>query len=90
MSSFSKDSETAIDNPEKKKTLQRGDFIHKVDDMLAILFPHMFEEIEYLVPPTDITDRDVEMTESQADAQVPRRVQTGVEINAIAGPSRYL
>jgi E3 ubiquitin-protein ligase SHPRH len=54
--------------------------------MLAILFPHMFEEIEYLVPPTDITDRDVEMTES--DVQVPRRVQTGIEINAIAGPSR--
>ena len=54
--------------------------------MLAILFPHMFEEIEYLVPPTDITDhRDVEMTE----LDVPiRRVQTGIEINAIAGPSR--
>ena len=86
VSSFSKDSETAIDNPEKRKTLQRGDFIHKVDDMLAILFPHMFEEIEYLVPPTDITDRDVEMTESD----VPRRVQTGIEINAIAGPSRAL
>ena len=84
LSSFSKDNETAIDNPEKRKTLQRGDFIHKVDDMLAILFPHMFEEIEYLVPPTDITDRDVEMIESD----VPRYVQTGIEINAIAGPSR--
>ena len=86
LSSFSKDSETAIDNPEKRKTLQRGDFIHKVDDMLAILFPHMFEEIEYLVPaPGDITDRDVEMTESDVPT---RRVQTGIEINAIAGPSR--
>lgn len=86
LSSFSKDSETAIDNPEKKKTLQKGDFIHKVDDMLAILFPHMFEEIEYLLPPpADITDRDVEMTGSD----VPRcRVQTGIEINAVAGPSR--
>jgi E3 ubiquitin-protein ligase SHPRH len=52
--------------------------------MLAILFPHMFEEIEFLVPPTDITDRDVEMTESD----FPRRLQKGVEINAIAGPSR--
>ena len=84
VSSFSKDSETAIDNPEKRKTLQRGDFIHKVDDMLAILFPHMFEEIEYLLPPSNITDRDVQMTESD----VPRRAQTGIEINAIAGPSR--
>ena len=54
--------------------------------MLAILFPHMFEEIEYLVPPTNITDhRDVEMT---TEPDVPRRVQTGTEINAIAGPSR--
>lgn len=84
LSTFSKDNETAIDNPEKRKTLQRGDFIHKIDDMLAILFPHMFEEIEFLVPPTDVTDRDVEMMESDA----PRRVQTGIEINAIAGPSR--
>ena len=83
LSSFSKDNETAIDNPEKRKALQRGDFIHKVDDMLAILFPHMFEEVEYLVPP-DITDCDVEMT----DFDVPRRIMTGVEVNAIAGPSR--
>jgi E3 ubiquitin-protein ligase SHPRH len=86
VSSFSKDNETAIDDPGKRKALQKGDFIHKVDDMLAILFPHMFEEIEYLVPPTDIADRDldVEMTETN----VPRRVLTGIEINAIAGPSR--
>ena len=84
VSSFSQDNETAIDDPEKRKALQRGDFIHKVDDMLAILFPHMFEEIEYLVPPTDITDRDVEMTVSDAS----NRIQTGIEINAIAGPSR--
>ena len=85
VSSFSKDNETAIDNPEKRKALQRGDFIHKIDDMLAILFPRMFEEIEYLLPPpTDITANcDVKMTDD-----VPRRVFTGIEINAIAGPSR--
>ena len=85
VSSFSKDNETAIDDPEKKKALQRGDFIHKIDDMLAILFPHMFEEIEYLLPPpTDITANcDVEMNDD-----VSRRVITGIEINAIAGPSR--
>jgi len=86
VSSFSKDNETAIDDPEKRKALQRGDFIHKIDDMLAILFPHMFEEIEYLLPPTNITaDCDVEMTDGG-----PRRVLTGIEINAIAGPSRRL
>jgi len=84
VSSFSRDNETAIEDPEKRKALQRGDFIHKVDDMLAILFPHMFEEIEYLVPPTDITVCDVEMT----DFNVPRHILRGIEINAIAGPSR--
>ena len=47
LSSFSTDIETAIDNPEGK-TLQRGDFIHNVDDQLALhsfFFPHIFEEI---------------------------------------------
>ncbi|KAJ7224511.1 SNF2 family N-terminal domain-containing protein [Mycena pura] len=38
-----------IDSP-SKKTVQKGDFIFKIDDMMAILFPHMFEDIEYLVP----------------------------------------
>ena len=85
VSSFSKESETAIDDPGKKKGLQRGDFIHKVDDMLAILFPHMFEEIEYLVP-TDTADI-VEMSETTASVPT-RRVLTGIEVNAIAGPSR--
>jgi len=55
--------------------------------MLAILFPHMFEEIEYLVPPTDIMDRDVEMT-ATTTTTITRRILTGIEINAIAGPSR--
>ena len=44
----------------------------------------MFEEVEYLVFLRDITDCDVEMT----DFDVPRRIMTGVEVNAIAGPSR--
>ena len=57
-----------------------------MDDMLAILFPHMFEEIEYLMAPPDITDRDVEMTD--LDVPRPRRILTGIEVNAIAGPSR--
>ena len=41
-----------IDAPEKKaqKGAQKGDFIFRVDDMLAILFPHMYEEVEYLLP----------------------------------------
>lgn len=49
--------------------------------MLAILFPHMYEDIEYLMP-----DEDVEMDE-------PGPVSLGVtatpgSINAEAGPSR--
>ncbi|PFH49282.1 hypothetical protein AMATHDRAFT_148016 [Amanita thiersii Skay4041] len=34
---------------EEKKVKNKGDFIYRVDDMLAILFPHMFEDVEYLV-----------------------------------------
>ena len=86
MSSFSKDNETSIDDPEKRKALQKGDFIHKIDDMLAILFPHMFEEIEYLVPPTTTDDdaTDIEM----AGLNTPTTISRGTEINAVAGPSR--
>jgi E3 ubiquitin-protein ligase SHPRH len=40
-----------MDAPAKKKQgAQKGDFIFRVDDMLAVLFPHMYEDVEYLVP----------------------------------------
>lgn len=42
--------------------------------MLAILFPHMFEDIEYLVPEDDV------------DMEDP--VSAGPSTNAEAGPSR--
>lgn len=41
-----------MDAPGKKKkqrSVQKGDFIFRIDDMLAVLFPHMFEEVEYLM-----------------------------------------
>lgn len=41
-----------MDAPRKKKEqrgAQKGDFIFRVDDMLAVLFPHMYEDVEYLV-----------------------------------------
>ncbi|TFK50586.1 hypothetical protein OE88DRAFT_1631458 [Heliocybe sulcata] len=48
------DSDKDVDSPSKKNPkAQKGDFIFKVDDMLAILFPHMFEEIDYLLPPEE-------------------------------------
>ncbi len=41
-----------MDAPGRKKEqrgVQKGDFIFRIDDMLAVLFPHMYEEVEYLV-----------------------------------------
>jgi len=74
--------EKKVDNPGKKKA-QKGDFISKVDDMLAILFPHMYEDLEYLLPeglvgaPMDV-DGDVGVT-------VGRHAPHG---GSQAGPSR--
>ncbi|KAJ7132049.1 SNF2 family N-terminal domain-containing protein [Mycena epipterygia] len=63
-----------VDSPAKK--VQKGDFIFKIDDMLAILFPHMFEDVEYLIP----AEEDVLMV----DAAGP----SSSAVNAVAGPSR--
>jgi E3 ubiquitin-protein ligase SHPRH len=48
--------------------------------MLAILFPHMYEDIEYLVP-----DDDVAMQEQVEDCSPVRE-----HVNAEAGPSRLI
>ncbi|KZT30301.1 hypothetical protein NEOLEDRAFT_1174595 [Neolentinus lepideus HHB14362 ss-1] len=51
LTSIALDTAKDIDAPAKKNPkAQKGDFIFKMDDMLAILFPHMFEDIEYLIP----------------------------------------
>jgi E3 ubiquitin-protein ligase SHPRH len=53
------------------------------EDMLAILFPHMFEDLEYLIPE--------EYGPSSADMSYGSRPPTGAAHtngNAIAGPSR--
>ncbi len=90
VSPFTKESEQVVDNPNKRKAQQKGDFIYKVDDMLAILFPHMFEDIEYLLPATEEAQArqplDVEMVD--ATLGVKRSVRGGIEVNAEAGPSR--
>ncbi|KAJ6625017.1 SNF2 family N-terminal domain-containing protein [Mycena sp. CBHHK59/15] len=65
-----------VDSPAKK--VQKGDFIFKIDDMLAILFPHMSEDLEYLLP----ADEDVFM------ADAPSAPRSSVHENAVAGPSR--
>ncbi|KAF7356798.1 SNF2 family helicase [Mycena venus] len=75
LSSLSGDGEKKkVDSPVKK--MQKGDFIFKVDDMLQILFPHLFEDIEYLIPREE--DGDVIMEEAPPTFPV----------NAVAGPSR--
>ncbi|KAG1816837.1 SNF2 family N-terminal domain-containing protein [Suillus subaureus] len=68
-----------VESSGKKKQVQKGDFIFKVNDMLAILFPHMFEEIQYLLPseePSDEIAMEVEPTGQHE------------QLNAEAGPSR--
>lgn len=50
--------------------------------MLAILFPHMYEDLEYLLPPEDTA------MEGEYDHSPQLRVSGGVIENAVAGPSR--
>lgn len=92
VSPFNRENEEAIDDPATRKMLQKGDFIYKVDDMLAILFPHMYEDTEFLLPPsalalsrTDTVD-DVEMI--GADGQLAQDIAPPSPVNAVAGPSR--
>ena len=46
--------------------------------MLAILFPHMYEDIEYLVPEDDVA----------MDESIEASLSVQEYINAEAGPSR--
>ena len=55
---------------------------NSAEDMLAILFPHMFEDLEFLLPP----ENDVMMDDAVV-ADVARRVSQ-IHVNAEAGPSR--
>ena len=60
--------------------------------MLAIFFPHMYEDIEYLLPAEELVEQNTLGSRSsviQEDA--PRRLGgRAVQVNAIAGPSRAL
>ncbi|KAF4586100.1 hypothetical protein EYR38_010373 [Pleurotus pulmonarius] len=78
----------------KKETI-KGDFIGKIDDMLAVLFPHMYEDVEYLVD----QDGDAQMVESRPASSAPEagpstgattrgRRRPPPQVNAVAGPSR--
>ncbi|KAL0952896.1 hypothetical protein HGRIS_007114 [Hohenbuehelia grisea] len=72
-----------------KKSQQKGDFIFALDDMLAILFPHMYEDPEYLIPEEEDVEMQDAIIRSQPEAAVampPRR--SARHVNAVAGPSR--
>ncbi|KAF5378608.1 hypothetical protein D9615_007143 [Tricholomella constricta] len=91
VSSFSPEeadtSRAVVDVPrktQKKKGAQKGDFIFRMDDMLAILFPHMYEELEYLIPLG--VEEDAEMEEAQPLSSSPP--SAGGHQGAVAGPSR--
>ncbi|KXN90818.1 hypothetical protein AN958_03472 [Leucoagaricus sp. SymC.cos] len=82
------DSQKVIDSPTKKK-IQKGDFIFQVDDMLAILFPHMYEDVEYLIPEPATVNGTVNISIASGSAngnQQPRNRPR--HENAVAGPSR--
>lgn len=65
-------SKAGIDAPKKKA--QKGDFVFKTEDMLAIFFPHLFEDIEYLIPAEEPNPNSDPQARSQA--------------SQVAGPSR--
>lgn len=52
------------------------------EDMLAILFPHLFEDLEYLVPPNGDVSMEDAVIANMAEGM------SRVHMNAEAGPSR--
>jgi len=77
VTSFDLDAEQKVDAPATKgKGKQKGDFIMKADDMLAILFPHLYEEVEFLLPGGG---DDVDMPDVEEDF---------IDSQPVAGPSR--
>jgi E3 ubiquitin-protein ligase SHPRH len=50
--------------------------------MLAILFPHLFEDLEFLVPP------EHEMMMDDAEVADVSQEMSQMHVNAEAGPSR--
>ena len=74
----------------------RSDPIYRLDDMMSILFPHLCEDVEFLVPSED--EDDVEMrnflgtpvgaSASSYAPSPPSRNNRRIHENAVAGPSR--
>lgn len=58
---------------------------YRTEDMLAIFFPHMFEDIEFLIPPEELAQDTSAKESAPPDRMATRRA---VQENAVAGPSR--
>jgi hypothetical protein len=71
---------------------------YRLDDMMSILFPHLYEDVEFLLPPEDVEMSDSLLAGSQdVDAggasstfatSTSRSNRRRVHENAVAGPSR--
>ena len=57
---------------------------HRTDDMLAILFPHLFEDIEFLIAPSDAA-----VAQQHEPAQGRQTGAARSCANAVAGPSHF-
>ncbi|KAK7460694.1 hypothetical protein VKT23_009409 [Stygiomarasmius scandens] len=91
VSTFVADQEKKVEAPTKKKTgkAQKGDFISRIDDMLAILFPHMYEDVEYLIAEEDAVMGNITNTHEHNAAEARRLgKRPSGHVNAVAGPSR--
>ncbi|EJD05157.1 uncharacterized protein FOMMEDRAFT_81201 [Fomitiporia mediterranea MF3/22] len=92
VTSFEMDKNRQIDSPvknSKKQKGQKGDFIFKADDMLAILFPHLFEDVEYLLPEgteTDMLGGDFGDFDDGNDGEDANAISE--QTQPVAGPSR--
>ncbi|KIY47840.1 hypothetical protein FISHEDRAFT_44377 [Fistulina hepatica ATCC 64428] len=88
VSSFAADAQKTVESPRKNKV--KGDFIFKVDDMLAVLFPHMYEEVQYLVEDAAMTID--EPAEISVNGVITSGSKQGWQAwpNAVAGPSSLL
>lgn len=62
----------------------------RTEDMLAIFFPHLFEDIEYLIPPDELglETHGSQRTPEQDSSEPSRSHQAPLYENAVAGPSR--
>lgn len=86
--SLNLDADKKVDSPSRtKKTAQKGDFVFKTDDMMAIFFPHLFEDLEYLLPPEELglTPGQSQITENFSQSSLS---WSNSFENAVAGPSR--